>query len=170
MTAQIEGTALRRPASVARTRARLQVIKTRAPFALRCGAILIDYIVLVSILVLGTLLARMLGGGARTAGTSTETAGLVAAVVVAVLNFAVLPAWRGQTIGKWAAGLRIERKDGRSIGLGRALVRHFIGYPLSLATLFLGFLIAIVSPRGRTLHDFLAGTVVIREEIVSDVR
>ena len=37
-------------------------------FPLRCGALLIDYIVLISLVVLGTLFARMLGGGARAAG------------------------------------------------------------------------------------------------------
>lgn len=36
----------------------------RAPFALRCGAILIDYIILVAILAFSTLVSRVLGGGA----------------------------------------------------------------------------------------------------------
>jgi len=54
--------------------------RLRAPFSLRCGALLIDYIVLVAIVVFGTLIARMLGGGARSAGSSAETIGLVVAV------------------------------------------------------------------------------------------
>ena len=36
----------------------------RAPFPLRCGAILIDYITLVAILAVTTLVSRILGGGA----------------------------------------------------------------------------------------------------------
>jgi len=140
------------------TRARLRV-----PLPLRCGAFLIDYIVLVSLVVLGTLFARMLGGGARTAGTSAETAAIVLAVIVALLNLGVLPGLTGLTLGKWAAGLRIQRLDGGNPGIGRVLLRHFIGYPLSLVTLGLGFLLAAVTVQGRGLHDMIAGTVVVRE-------
>ena len=129
---------------------------------------MIDYIVLASILAFSTLIARSLGGGARSAGSSTETTGLVIAVVAAVLDFGVLAGFRGQTVGKWATGLRIERADGRRIGVGRAVVRHFVGYPLSFITLGLGFLVAAISSRGRTLHDLIANTVVVSEEPVSD--
>ena len=135
----------------------------RAPFSLRCGAILIDFITLVAILAFSTLLSRILGGGARAWGSSSETAGMVVAVVVAVLNLAVLPGLTGFTIGKWAAGLRILRSDGSEIGIGRALLRHFVGYPLSFITLGLGFLAIAFTSRGRGLHDLIAGTVVVRE-------
>ena len=135
----------------------------RAPFALRCGAFLIDYIVLISLVVLGTLFARMLGGGARTAGTSAETGAIVLAIVVALVNLVVLPGLTGLTLGKWAAGLRIQRMDSGNPGIGRALLRHFVGYPLSLVTFGLGFLLAAVTVHGRGLHDMIAGTVVVRE-------
>ncbi len=152
--------------SAARTRGRVQVHKTRAPFLLRCGALLIDYIALVSILAISSLFARVVGGGGRSAGNSAETTGIVIAVIFAVLNFGVLTGFRGQTVGKWATGLRIERTNGNGIRIGRAFLRSFVGYPLSMLTLGLGFLIAAVNARGRALHDFLADTVVVREEIV----
>jgi len=66
-------------------------------------------------------------------------------------------------VGKWAAGLRILRDDGRPIGIGRAFARHFAGYPLSFITLGIGFLIAALTLRGRALHDLIAGTIVVRE-------
>ena len=137
--------------------------RLRAPFALRCGALLIDYIALISLVVLGTLVARMLGGGARAAGSSAETAGIMIAVLMAVLNLGIIPGLTGLTLGKWATGLRIERNDGGSVGIGRALLRHFIGYPLSFALLGIGFLIAAVTVHGRGLHDMIAGTIVVRE-------
>jgi uncharacterized RDD family membrane protein YckC len=105
----------------------------------------------------------MLGGGARSAGNSAETAALVLAIVVALLNFGVLAGLTGLTLGKWATGLRIQRSDGGNPGIGRALLRHFIGYPLSLITFGIGFLLAIVTVHGRGLHDMIAGTVVVRE-------
>ena len=140
------------------TRTRLHV-----PFALRCGAFLIDYIVLISLVVLGTLFARMLGGGARAAGNSAETAAVTLAIIVALLNLAVLPGLTGLTLGKWATGLRIQRVDGGNPGIGWVLLRHFVGYPLSFVTFGIGFLLATVTVHGRGLHDMIAGTVVVRE-------
>jgi uncharacterized RDD family membrane protein YckC len=137
--------------------------RLRVPFALRCGALLIDYIVLVAVVVFGTLIARMLGGGARSAGNSAENLGFVIAILLAILNLGVLPGLTGLTLGKWATGLRIERKDGAEIGILRAMLRHFIGYPLSFLLLGIGFLMAAVTVRGRGLHDIIAGTIVVRE-------
>lgn len=134
-----------------------------APFSLRCGALLIDYIVLAAIVVFGTLIARMLGGGARSAGSSAETIGFLLAVAVAIIDLGILPGLTGLTIGKWATGLRIERVDGSHVGIVRAFVRHFVGYPLSFLILGLGFLMATVTMRGRALHDIIAGTLVVRE-------
>jgi uncharacterized RDD family membrane protein YckC len=152
------------PRSQARSRtARHGGQRLRAPFPLRCGALLIDYIALVSLVVLGTLVSRMLGGGARSAGNSAETAGILLAILMAILNLIVIPGLTGFTLGKWATGLRIERNDGAEVGIGRAFLRHFIGYPLSFALMGLVFLIAAVSVHGRGLHDMIAGTIVVRE-------
>ena len=152
------------PRPQSRSRAARQAGKRlRAPFALRCGALLIDYILLVSLLVVSTLVARMLGGGARAAGSSAETAGILMAIGAAILNLGVLPGLTGLTLGKWATGLRIEKNDGAPLGMGRAFLRHFVGYPISLALFGIGFLMAAVSVHGRGLHDIIAGTIVVRE-------
>ena len=135
----------------------------RAPFSLRCGAILIDYIILVAIVAFSTLVSRLLGGGARSAGNSSESVGIILAIVVAALDLGILPGLTGLTVGKWATGLRILRGDGREIGIGRAFLRHFVGYPVSFITLGLGFLAAAFTTRGRGLHDVIANTIVVRE-------
>ena len=152
------------PHSQSRSRAARQAGKRlRAPFPLRCGAILIDYIALIAVLVMSTLIARMLGGGARAAGSSAETAGILITIALAILNLGLLPGLFGVTLGKWATGLRIEKNDGGELGIGRALLRHFVGYPVSFALLGIGFLVAAVSVTGRGLHDMIAGTIVVRE-------
>ena len=152
------------PRSQPRSRAARQAgQRLRTPFPLRCGAILIDYILLASVLVVSTLFARMLGGGARAAGSSAETVGVLMMIALAVLNLGLLPGLTGFTLGKWATGLRIERNDGQELGIGRAFLRHFVGYPVSFAVLGLGFLMAAVSVHGRGLHDIIAGTIVVRE-------
>ena len=137
--------------------------RLRAPFALRCGAILVDYIILAAILASSTLISRLLGGGARTAGTSSETMAVFLVLVVAVLNMGVLTGLTGLTIGKWATGLRVCRADGRDIGMGRAFLRHFVGYPVSFLLFGVGFLMAAVTPGNRALHDWIADTVVVRD-------
>jgi len=137
--------------------------RLQAPFSLRCGALLIDYIALAAIVVFGTLIARMLGGGARSAGNSAQTIGIVSAIFITILNLGVLPGLTGMTLGKWATGLRIEMNNGNEITIPRALLRHFVGYPLSLVFLGIGFLMAAVTVRGRGLHDIIAGTIVVRE-------
>jgi uncharacterized RDD family membrane protein YckC len=171
MTADMKPeTALERAPAPVRARTRARVLKTPAPFSLRCGALLIDYIVLVAIVAVSTLIARMFGGGASIAGDSTEKFGLLLAILVAVINFGLLAGIWGRTFGKWATGLRIERRDGHAAGPGRIALRHFVGYPLSLLTFGLGFLVAAINSRGRTLHDVIADTVVVREIVVRHSR
>ncbi len=151
------------PASAAATRRAPQVNfeRLRAPFALRCGALLIDYILVVGVLAFATLLARLSGDGVR-GSTFLLTAGYVAALGVALLNHVLIAGLSGRTLGKWVAGLRIERRDGVPLSFGRALIRHLVGYPLTLLTLGTGFLLAAFNSEGRALHDLVAGTVVVR--------
>lgn len=156
-----EASAVGRPQVKSRTVQKYE--RFRAPFSLRCGALLIDYILVASVLAFSTLISRMLGGGGRSAGASFETIGIVLAIVVAALDLGVMPGLTGMTLGKWATGLRIERKDGSTINIGRAFLRHFVGYPLSFITLGIGFAISAFSSRGRTLHDLISDTIVVRE-------
>jgi len=161
MTAKVPTAKLSSAAVSQRPEPRARV-RFRAPFALRCGALLIDYILLALILTFSIMIARLMGGGARMAGGTAEKVGAVVTLVVAVLDLVVLAGLTGKTVGKWTTGLRLERTDGRLPGIGRALVRHVIGYPLSLLLFGLGFLMVTVSPTGRALHDLIAGTIVVR--------
>lgn len=159
-------TAIERSAPPVKARNRLAregVRRLSAPFSLRCGALLIDYIALALIIVLTTLIARMFGGGARSAGSSAEAIGVIVAAIMAVLNLGLLAGLTGLTLGKWATGLRIVRSNGGDVGIPRAIIRHFIGYPLSFLILGLGFLMVTLTVRGRGLHDMIAGTMVVRE-------
>ena len=161
MTANVQTAKLPSSAVTQRPETRARA-RFRAPFALRCGALLIDYILLALIMVISTMIARLMGGGARMAGGTAEKVGIIITLIVAVLDLVVMAGLTGKTIGKWTTGLRLERTDGRAPGIGRAALRHVVGYPLSLAPLGLGFLIAAVSPTGRALHDYIAGTIVVR--------
>ncbi|HEX8632984.1 MAG TPA: RDD family protein [Pyrinomonadaceae bacterium] len=137
--------------------------RVRAPFSLRCGALLIDYTMVVAIIAFATLFARTLGGSISLTGEATLGIGYLSSLGVLLLNFLVLPVFTGTTVGKWATGLRIERQNGEPLGFGHATLRHTLGYLVSLLTLGLGFLLAAFDAEGRALHDRIAGTVVVRE-------
>ena len=148
----------REAAAVARPRARGH---HRAPFSLRCGALLIDYTLIAAVVAFTTLLARLFS--TRSAADTALAVGYVLAVVFAALNVLLLPAFTGRTAGKWATGLRVERRDGEPLSFGRALLRHTVGYLASFVTLGVGFLLAAFNREGRALHDLIAGTLVVRE-------
>lgn len=67
------------------------------------------------------------------------------------------------TIGKAAVGIRVADAPGRRISFARATGRHF-GKGLSLLTLGIGFLMAAFTKRHQTLHDLVAGCVVLRTQ------
>lgn len=134
----------------------------KAPFLLRCGALLVDYIVLVIVPVITLLIARYLGyDGSKLLNSSVSNSGWLISFLLGVLNLVIFPAIGGQSVGKLLTGIRIAATDGSSPGLSALLLRHLVGYPLTLMTLGIGFLWSAVSPGGRALHDYLAGTVVV---------
>lgn len=64
------------------------------------------------------------------------------------------------TPGKIAMALRVTDMGGRRIGVIRSTVRHFAKF-LTIATLSIGFFIAIFTRKRQTLHDLIAGCVVV---------
>ena len=136
--------------------------RLHAPFLLRCGAVLIDYILLVSVPVISLLLGRSFEyDGARLLNSEVSNAGWLITILLALTNFVIFPMFSGQTIGKMLTGLRVVKTNGGAASFSRLLVRHLIGYPLTILTAGLGLLIAVLNPNGRALHDFLAGTIVV---------
>lgn len=136
--------------------------KLKAPFLLRCGSLLIDYILIVSVPTISVLLGRFIGyDGSKLLNSEIHNAGWLIMILLAVTNFIIFPMFSGQSIGKLLTGLRITNKDGTMPGFSSLLLRHVIGYPITLLTGGLGFLLAAFTPSGRALHDFLAGTIVV---------
>jgi uncharacterized RDD family membrane protein YckC len=133
--------------------------RLKAPFALRCAALTIDYMLLL-LLPVGWLTAAKLFGepGAIVVGTTAWIIG----ILLVMVNFLLLPLLRGQTVGKMMTGLTILNIDGTDIGFGTVLRRNVLGYLVTVLTLGLGFLISAVNSSGRALHDFTAGTIVVR--------
>jgi uncharacterized RDD family membrane protein YckC len=143
--------------------------RLRAPFLLRCGAILIDYILLIAMPVISLLLGRYFEyDGAKLLNSEISNTGWLIMILFALTNFVILPLIVGQSVGKMMTGLRVVKSDGSSARLKNLCLRHLIGYPLTVLTLGLGFFLSVFSSKGRALHDLIAGTVVIygRREVI----
>jgi uncharacterized RDD family membrane protein YckC len=65
------------------------------------------------------------------------------------------------TVGKHIVKIRVVDVNGERISFGRATGR-FVGRFLSVISLGIGFIMAAFTKRGQTLHDLMAGCVVIR--------
>ena len=140
--------------------------RLKAPFLLRCGAVLIDYILLICPVVISFLLGRAFNetgekDGANLLNSTLINAGWLIMILLAVTNFVIFPLFTGKSLGKMLTGLRIVKTDGNPPSLGSLLIRHLVGYPLTVLTLGLGFLLSVFNKKGRALHDLLAGTVVV---------
>ena len=66
----------------------------------------------------------------------------------------------GQTIGKYALGVRVVRMDGRPLSFMNS-VRRLFGYFISLLFLGVGFIWILLSNQRQGWHDKIAGTYVI---------
>ena len=73
---------------------------------------------------------------------------------------------RGQTLGKRALAIRVERADGRPLDLRTLLVRQtlvqYVSGFLALPILIANYLWPLLTRDNRALHDLAAGTLVVR--------
>jgi uncharacterized RDD family membrane protein YckC len=67
---------------------------------------------------------------------------------------------QGATFGKRAMSIRLTDVEGRRVGIGRAILRQIVR-PFSFF-LFAGIALSFFTKRKQTLHDLVAGTVVVK--------
>lgn len=136
-----------------------------AGLGLRCGAFLIDYIMIALVLTVSLTLAAWIKRSwmAPSAADMVVMLGYLGAGGLVFYNWVYLYAHGGQSLGKNFIGLRVIRIDGASLDYRTAALRHIIGYPISLLCLGLGILWMLVDSKQQGWHDKLAGTIVIRD-------
>lgn len=84
--------------------------------------------------------------------------------VIQTLYFVGFNGFLSATPGKLLLRLRIERADGSPLKLSGAIVRYLFSL-LTQATLIfygIGYILALIDPQKRALHDFFARTRVVR--------
>jgi uncharacterized RDD family membrane protein YckC len=143
----------------------------RASITARFFAILIDMLVVMfcSVMVSAAALTGFRAGAGRLTFPdlfSILFLSLLLSSLISLFYFTYLTMEGGVTIGKRVAGIRVVTLTGedspRGPGFLRSLVR-VLAYGLSAAFCFLGFFAAFFF-KGRSLHDFIAGTRVVTED------
>ncbi len=151
-----------------RVRARVRGPVSSPAFLSRAWALIVDAMLLI---VASSALPGIAWLGIRAAEAVTGTTELyddvlteqlttVGQIALVASYFVFMTAGGGQTIGKGLMDLHVVRADGEPPDALQSLVR-LVGYVFSALPLGFGFLLAAFVPR-RALHDYLAGTVVVR--------
>ena len=141
--------------------------RLKAPFSLRLAAAAIDYLIVIAFPVGFLILARVFGSdGAALINSELNNIGWLLGILVAACNLIALPAISGRTIGKFLTGLTVVDSSGAVPRIRAMLLRQTLGYLIVGLTGGLSFLASAFSSRGRALHDFITGTVVIYGEKV----
>ena len=135
-------------------------VELKAPFLLRCAALFIDYMLFLALPVVS--LAFSIVFGETSADIGVGRLAWITGIILFLLNSVLLPMYRGQSTGKMLLGLSIVRTDGSAPRPADIFRRNLLGYVLTVLTLGIGFLIAAVNSSGRSLHDLVARTVVVR--------
>jgi uncharacterized RDD family membrane protein YckC len=87
---------------------------------------------------------------------------LVVAGLVETAYFAFLESSSHQaSLGKLAVGLKLTDLEGARITFGKAVLRR-VARTLTTFTIGIGFLMMLWTKRRQTLHDLMAGTLVLR--------
>lgn len=84
---------------------------------------------------------------------------------VQALYFIVMHAKFSATVGKMIFHIHVENANGERLSWAGSMVRYIASIFTQLTTMFygLGYLIAIVDPKHRALHDWIARTFVVTD-------
>ncbi len=135
-----------------------------ANLGLRCGAFLIDYILTLLVMAVPLVMAVYIKRRwfVQTTANVVVVIGYLAAVAMIFFNLIYFYLQNGQSLGKTFIGLRVERLDGKPLDYKTVILRHLIGYPLSVLCLGLGILWMIWDSKQQGWHDKLAKTIVVK--------
>ena len=90
---------------------------------------------------------------------------IFASLLIPIVYFPYFWKTSGQTVGAKMMGLKVVRdKDGGPLTWGAAILR-LIGYAISGAVFYIGFIWVLIDKRKRGWFDLIAGTVVIKADV-----
>lgn len=90
--------------------------------------------------------------------------------VILLLSYFTLAHWYfGKTVGKWALGLELKSHHGE-ISVWKSASRTVLFFLTGNLTFGLGFLLPVFRKDGRTLHDLLCHTDVVKKEMNTEIQ
>ncbi|HEY5436447.1 MAG TPA: RDD family protein [Candidatus Limnocylindrales bacterium] len=128
-------------------------------------AYLVDALIMGAIMMAVTVVLNVIAAAAASNGYTRLAGASVLFLLAIFLVYLVYMPWfwghGGQTPGMKVFHLRVVREnDGGPVTMGQAFVR-LIGFWVSIAVFYLGFIWILFDARRQGWHDKIAGTVVI---------
>jgi uncharacterized RDD family membrane protein YckC len=127
---------------------------------IRWGALVLDNFVLIGCVLVVVFVVALAGG---TSGDGSTVFGAVIGVFLFFYPPLMVAFANGQTLGKKALNVRVEKRDGGRVGIGRAFGRETLKLIFSFIPLGLivDALVARANDERRSIHDRLFGTRVV---------
>ncbi len=157
-----------------RTPESIEVQYNLAGYGSRLMAGLLDYFIVVSLMILAGLgIALFLGAIGWIHAGLREWIASIAAAIYTVSSFFIFwgyfiffeMVWNGQTPAKRVLGLRTIREGGFELGFFASVARNLVRIADMVPLFYLvGFVSMISNKKRKRLGDFVAGTLVIREQ------
>ena len=92
---------------------------------------------------------------------------VILSAVVYFTYFILMTKFFAQTLGKMALGLRVRKDNGEKLDWITVIFRELVGRFISNSFGKIPYLIVIFTPNHKGLHDLIADTVVVHEELYS---
>ncbi|GAB3570530.1 RDD family protein [Spelaeicoccus albus] len=137
-----------------------------ASVGMRALSCLIDFVVVVLAYYLLIIVALTGLLASVTPSKSLMTALMLIFYVLILVAFPIMleTFTRGKSIGKYIVGLRIVRDDGGAVRFRHALIRALLWqFEVLALTGALAALVGLLSPKGKRIGDYLAGTYATRD-------
>ena len=120
---------------------------------MRLYAFLIDVFILSTIWLLGSVISSDTVISAQLTAPQN--------IIFAWAYFILPTGLKGQTAGKWVAGIIVVDDEGRVPGVAMAIPREMVGRAVSVAAVGLGLAWIIPDKKRQGWHDKIAGTYVV---------
>jgi uncharacterized RDD family membrane protein YckC len=140
-------------------------------------AIAVDTLIQIGIFLVALIVVGFLGAYDLLPNIQRFSTWLVAGLVFLIFllmygYFAIFEIiWNGQTPGKRIAGIRVVKDSGRPLTAAEAIGRNLLRIVDNLPGLYaLGMLVALLNPKNKRIGDLIAGSIVIREASLSELK
>ena len=85
-------------------------------------------------------------------------------VIVMFTYFIAMTYFFSQTLGKMIMKIKVETNKGEKLSLADVVYRELIGRLLTIFLVYLPYLAVVFTNKKKGLHDFIADTVVVKED------